>query len=158
MLSVLKLNIISTDVLCNTTSLTCNNVGLADVVKQRCLTMVYVTHDSYNRSTWNHILWFVLLLMYALLHLSTDILGLKAKLVCHNVYGLSIKTLVYGYEQAKIHTCAYNLCYRDTHHGSQIIYSHKLCNLDGLVLQTFCFSLSLHTLMCGLTFIFTILG
>ena len=158
MLSVLKLNVISTDVLCNTTSLTSNNVSLTNIVKQRCFTVVNVTHDSYNRSTWNHILWLILLLMDALLNLSTDILGLEAKLVCHNVYSLSIKTLVNGNEQAEIHTCAYNLCYWNTHHGGKVIYSYKLCNLDGLVLQTFCFSLSLHTLMCCLTLILTILS
>ena len=94
MLTVLQLNVICSYVLCYTASLTCNNVSLTYVVKQRCLTVVNVTHDSNNRSTRYKVFWFILLLMYALLNLCTDVLGFEAKLICHYVYGLSIKTLV----------------------------------------------------------------
>ena len=51
MTSVGKLHIVSTDMLCYTTGLTGNNVGIADIVKQRCLTMVNVAHDCNNRGT-----------------------------------------------------------------------------------------------------------
>ena len=40
----------------NTTSFTCNNVCLTNIVEQRGLTMVYVTHHRYDRSTREKIL------------------------------------------------------------------------------------------------------
>ena len=50
-LSIRKLHIIRTDVLGDTTGLTCDDISLTDIVEKRCLTMVNVTHHSdYRRS------------------------------------------------------------------------------------------------------------
>ena len=48
--SVFQRHVISTDVLCNTTGFTGNNIRLTDIVEQRSFTVVYVTHYRYNRS------------------------------------------------------------------------------------------------------------
>ena len=53
--SVLQLHVVCTDVLGNATCLAGNNVGLANIVEQRGLTMVYVTHHSYDGSAGNEI-------------------------------------------------------------------------------------------------------
>ena len=44
-----------TDVLCDTTCLTVCNTCLSDGIKQRCLTMIYVTHYTDYRWTRNHL-------------------------------------------------------------------------------------------------------
>ena len=41
--------------LCNTTCLTGNNVGFADIVEERSFTVVNVTHDGNDRRTFLHL-------------------------------------------------------------------------------------------------------
>ena len=55
MASVLQCHVVCTDVLGNATCLTGDNVGLADVVEQRGLTVVNVTHHGYDGGAWNEI-------------------------------------------------------------------------------------------------------
>ena len=98
--TVLKLHVISTDVLCDTTSLTSDYVGLTDIVEERCLTVVNVTHHSYDWSTTYEIILIILCLLNSLLNLGTNVLGSEAELLCHDVDSLSIKTLVDTYHNA----------------------------------------------------------
>src|SRR4030042_2029039 len=50
--SVLKDNPVCTDMLRNPSSLTCNYIGIPDIVKQLCFTMVNMPHYSNNRRPW----------------------------------------------------------------------------------------------------------
>ena len=43
-----------TDVLCDTTSLTACHITVTDRIQKRCLTMVNMTHNTYNRRTFYH--------------------------------------------------------------------------------------------------------
>ena len=45
------LDVVGTDVLGNAAGFTCSHLGTTDVVKQRCLTVVNVTHDGHDRRT-----------------------------------------------------------------------------------------------------------
>ena len=56
--------------------------------------MVYMTHYGNNRSTRNKIILVILHLSDSLLHLSADIFGLESELLCYEVDGLGIQTLV----------------------------------------------------------------
>ena len=56
--------------------------------------MVYMTHYGNNRSTRNKIILVILYLSDCLLHLSADIFGLESELLCYEVDGLGIQTLV----------------------------------------------------------------
>ena len=67
--TVLQLHVVGTDMLGDTTSLTGNNVGVADMVEQRCLTMVYVTHDGDNRCTADQVVLVILLFGDGVLYL-----------------------------------------------------------------------------------------
>ena len=69
-MTILQLHIVSTDVLSDTTSLTSNDVGIADMVKQRSFTVVDMTHHRYNRSTADQIVLIILLLSNGILHFS----------------------------------------------------------------------------------------
>ena len=44
-------NVVSTDVLCNTAGFACGNTSTSDVVQQRSLTVVNVTHNRHDRRT-----------------------------------------------------------------------------------------------------------
>jgi len=87
-------NIIGTNVLGNTSSLTSNNVGLAYVVEQRRFTMVDVTHHGNNRWTGYQFVFAVFFHVDGFHHLGTDIVGLETKFIGDKVDGLCIQTLV----------------------------------------------------------------
>ena len=53
--SVLKFDVVCADMLCDASGLSGDDVGVAYVVEQRGLTMVYVSHDSDYRRAWNEI-------------------------------------------------------------------------------------------------------
>ena len=129
-----QLHVIGTDVLGDTTSLTGNDVRVADVVQQRGLTVVNVTHDGHNRRTLNEICGIVFLVADGLGHLGTGILGLEAKLVGNNVDGLGVQTLVDAHHHAQVHTSGDNLVDGHVHHACQVIGSHKLGELEHLAL------------------------
>ena len=91
-----QLHVVGTNVLGNTARFTGNHVRIADVVQQRCLTMIDVTHDRDDRRTRNPIILVVLFFVSldGFDHICTDIFCLEAKLVCHDVDRFSIQTLV----------------------------------------------------------------
>ena len=119
-MTILQLHIVSTDVLGDTTSLTSNHIGIADMVEQRCLTVVDVSHHCYDRSATDQIVLIVLLLCNGVLNLSRNIFGSKAKLVSHDVDGLSIQTLVDRHHDTNRHAGTDNLVNSYIHHGSQL--------------------------------------
>ena len=53
----------STDMLCDTASLTSGYICFTDSIQKRCLTMVNVTHNTDNRWSWNH-LGFILFFLF----------------------------------------------------------------------------------------------
>ena len=156
--TVLQLNIVGSYVLSNTTSLTSNDVGIADVVQERRLTMVNVTHDSNNRSTGNQIVLVVLLLGNSVLHLGRNVLGSKSELVGHDIDGFSVESLVDTYHNTDAHAGTDNLVDTDIHHGSQLRDSDKLCQLQHFRLCCLGSHLFAHALSYGVTLLTTILG
>ena len=109
------------------TSLAGDNVGVADVVEQRCLTVVYVSHHGHNRRTRQQIFLGVGLLVDCLRHFRTDIFCLETEFFCYKVDGLSIESLVDGNHHADIHTCGDNLVDRHIHHQCQVVGCHEFC-------------------------------
>ena len=94
LLSVLQSNTISTNMLSDTTSLTSNHIRIADMVKQRCFTMVYVSHYCNDWSTRTQVVLIINHLAYSFLNLCTDIFSLKAEFISNHVNSLCIKTLI----------------------------------------------------------------
>ncbi len=141
-LTVLQFYIVSTDVLSNTTRLTGYHIRITNMVKQRSLTMIYVTHHRNNRAAGLYILFVDYLIGVNLLcHMRCYILGLESELFCHQVDGLGIQTLVDGDEQTEAHTGSDNLVHRHIHHVSQVICGHEFSQFENLGLL-----LSLHDL------------
>ena len=87
----------------NTAGLACNNVGVADVVEQRSLTMVYVSHHSNDGRTRNKVCLIIGLFGYGLRNFGTYVLGLKSELFCNKVNGFGIEALVDRNHDAHTH-------------------------------------------------------
>jgi len=101
-LTVRKLYVVCTDMLCDTSGLTGNHVSVTDVVEEGSLTVVNVTHHGDHRWTWEEIL-------LCILRLSLG--DSVSKVRCHELYlisellgdkheSLSVETLVDGYHHA----------------------------------------------------------
>ena len=81
--TVFQCHVVGTDVLCDAACLTCNNVGLSDVVQQRSLTMIHMSHYRNNRRTWLEIFFSICFFHDSLSHFCTDIFRLETKLLSH---------------------------------------------------------------------------
>ena len=156
--SVLQLHIVGTDVLRDTSRLTGNHIGLADIVEQRCLSMVDVTHHGHNRGTRHQVFFGIHLLYDGLRHLGTDVFGLIAEFLGHQVDGLGIQTLVDGDHDADTHTRGDDLRHRDVHHVGQFVGGHKLRQLQYLAFFLFQFLLFQLAVLDILTFLLAVLG
>ena len=142
----------------DTTCLTGYDVRVADMVEQRRLTVVYMTHDRHDRSTGHEIALVVFLLADSLLNLSTDILGLEAKLLSDHVDGLCIEALVDGCHDADAHQRGDDLRHGDIHHRGKLRHRHKLGELQHLALLLLSTCLSIELLLDSLTLLLTVLG
>ena len=156
--AILQFHIIGTNVLRDTTCLTGNHVGITDMVKQRSLTMVYVTHHRYDRSAADEVVLVVSLLRNGILHLGTHILGSETELLSNDIDGLGIQTLVDTYHDTDGHTGTDDLIDTDIHHGSQLADSHKLCQFQHFALCCLCCHLLAQALLNGITLLTTVFG
>ena len=156
MSSVLQSYVISTDMLSNTTRFTRNNVCLTDIVQQRSLTVVYVTHHGYNRSTRQQVFFCIGLLFNSLSHFGTYIFSFISKFFGHQVNGFCIQTLVDRYHNTYAHTSRNNLSNRNIHHVSQFIGSNELGKFQDFAFFLFQFLLLQLTVLNTFTFFLTI--
>ena len=78
--SVFERYVVGSDVLGDTSCFTRDDVGFADVVEQRGLTVIDVTHHGDNRGTGLQVFFSILFLHNGLCHFGADVLRLEAKL------------------------------------------------------------------------------
>ena len=156
--SVLQFHVVGTDVLRDATCLTGNNVRVTDVVKQRRLTMIDMTHDGNDGGTTYQVVLVVFILLNGILHLGADILGGEAELVGHNIYRLGIQALVDTYHDADAHAGTDDLCDRHIHHRGQLRYGHELRQLEHLALCCLLGHLFVQSFLDGVALLTTILG
>ena len=116
----------------DTTCLACNDIGIANMVKQRCLTVVDMTHDGDNRGAAHQVVLVILLFGDGILHLCRDVFCGKAELLSHNVDGLSIQALVDRHHDTDAHTGSDNLIDTYIHHRCQLRDSYEFCQLQHL--------------------------
>ena len=155
-----KGDIICSNVLGNSSGLSGNYIGLADVVQQGGLSVVYVSHYGYNWRSWKKVLRLVCLifLIYGLLQLCCYKVYLIAKLLCNKHKGLCIQPLVYGDHKAKAHAGANDFGYRNLHHYGKVIYGNKLRYLKNLALLCLMLNLLHHLLTLELSLLLSVFG
>ena len=117
------LYLVSTDVLGDTARLAGDDVGLADIVEQRGLTVVDVTHDGDDGVAGHEVFGIVLFLnlVDGVHHVLIGEVHLEAELVGDELDGLSIEALVDAHEDADAHAGGDDLGHRHVHHGSQLV-------------------------------------
>ena len=129
--SVGQFHIICTDMLCDATGLAGDHIGVADIVEERCLTVVHMAHDSHDGGAGGELVFGVFNALDSLNHFGRYIFGLVAKLVGHDVDGLGIKTLIDRHHHADVHTCGYDIVDRHIHHHGKVVGGDKLGELQG---------------------------
>ena len=134
--AVLQFHAVCADVLGDTAGLTGNDVGVADVVKETGLTVVYVAHDGNHGRTLHKVFLAVGLLLLDFLgefggyefHLIAEFFG-------HKDQGFGIQALVDGHHHAKGHAGADNLHHGGVpHEGGEVVDRHELRDFQHLVL------------------------
>ena len=156
--TVFQLHVISTDMLGNTSSLTGNYIRLTDIVEQRSLTVVNVSHHRYNRSTRLQIFRSIFFFNNSLCHFRTYIFSLESEFFSHQIDGFSIQTLVDGNHDTNTHTSSDNLVNRNIHHRCQFVSRNELGQLQYLAVCHFLIFQFLHTVGSHFTFLFTVFG
>ena len=155
--AVFECNMVGTNMLCDTTGLTCNDIGAADVVEQLSLTMIDMTHHCDDRWTAHEFVLIVFLVGKFLLNLFTYIFSLKTELVSYEIDSFGIKTLVDRHHNADAHACLDDLNYTDVHHCCKVVGCHKLGQLQYLALCCFCLFELCSTFSCGVALILAVL-
>ena len=156
-LAVLHLHVVCTDVLSDTTSLTCNHIGLANIVEERSLTVVNVSHHGDDWCARNEVFWIILHFLHSVAHFLTHVRSREAKFFCHQVDGFSIQTLVDRHHDANRHTGSDNLRNRNIHHRGKVVGSYELGQLQYFALCIFLLFEFCHTVMDILALLLTIL-
>jgi hypothetical protein len=122
--SALRFDVIGADVLRNAARLAGRNLGAADVVEQRSLPMVDVTHDGYHRRPRNLLrgLDFGVLGNVRLGVVGLGGLGLVTHLLDHDDRRFLVEHLVDGDHRAKFHQCLDDLGRFDRHLVRQLAH------------------------------------
>ena len=157
--AVRKLHVVSSDVLGDTAGLACDDVGLADVVQQRCLTVVDVTHHGDDRRTFHQFFRLVLFLGYAALGVGVHEFYLVTEFLSHKHESLGVETLVDGHHKTEIHTGFDDLRHRSVvHQDGQVVDGHELGNLEDVARGHFHTVLLFHLLLEEVPLLATVLG
>ena len=156
--TVFQLHVICTDMLCNTSGFTGNYVRLTDIVEQRSLTVVNVSHHCNNRSARLQIFRSIFFFNDSLCHFRTYIFCLESELFCHQIDCFRIQTLVDRNHDTNTHTSSDNLIDRYIHHRCQFVSRNKLGQLQYLAVCHFLIFQFLHTVGSHFTFLLTVFG
>ena len=153
-----ELDVVGSDVLGDAAGLTCDDVGLADVVQQGGLAVVHMTHDGDDGRTLDQVCGIVHLLLYLVLCVGCDELDLIAELLGHEHQGVGVQALVDGYHQTQVHAGLDDLGDGEIHHDGQLVDSHELGHLEYPALHLLHLAGLLHLLGDEFAFLSLVLG
>ena len=159
-LTVLEADAVSTDVLGDPPCFASDDVGIAQAVEERRLTVVDVTHDGDDRRTANEVC-FVIDLFFlrdGFDDLSADEVGLVAEFLCDHLDGLSVEAHIDRHHQTDAHTGSDDLRHGDVHEICEVTHRHELSELQR---TAFGFATLLSVESCrasGVTLVLTVLS
>ena len=131
-LTTLEADAVSTDMLGDTPCFASDDVGIAQAVEERRLTVVDVTHDGDDRRTADEVS-FVIDLFFlrdGFDDLSTDEVGLVAEFFCDHLDGLSVEAHVDRHHQPNAHTGSDDLRHGDVHKAREVTNGDELGELQ----------------------------
>src|SRR6185312_6545992 len=128
-------DLVGANMLRNATGFTGDHVGAADIVQQRGLTMVYVTHDGDHRGTRQHVFRIVHFLF--LFHFSRivdpDELDGITEFPGHELDDIGLQTLIDRYHHPQAHALADHIGVADIHQIGQFAYTDEFGDLETAV-------------------------
>ena len=159
-LTTLEADAVGTDMLGDPPCFASDNVGIAQAVEERRLTVVDVTHDGDDRRTADEVS-FVIDLFFlrdGFDDLSADEVGLVAEFFCDHLDGLSVEAHVDRHHQTDAHTGSDDLRHGDVHEACEVTHRHELSELQR---TAFGFATLLSVESCrasGVTLVLTVLS
>ncbi len=136
--SVGKGDIVGTDVLCDTSGFTGDDVRLSDVVQQGCLTVVHVTHNGNDGRSGGEVLFRVDLFFHILMLVGGGEFYLVSEFLGDQHEGFRIETLVYGDHQTQIHAgFDYLGDGGAVHHRGQFVDGDEFRHFENIALHLF---------------------
>ena len=145
------------DVLGDAAGLAFDDVGFADVVQQRGLTVIDVSHDRHDRRARHQILLLVLAVVGdGLLNLHRDEFGLVAELLGDDHERFGVETLVDRHHQSEVHAGHDDLRRCDVHHRGQLADGHEFRDLERLALHCLAFELLVHAFGHGFALVLAV--
>ena len=159
-LTTLEADAVGTDMLGDPPCFTSDDVGIAQAVEERRLTVVDVTHDGDDRRTADEVS-FVIDLFFlrdGFDDLSADEVGLVAEFFCDHLDGLSVEAHIDRHHQTDAHTGSDDLRHGDVHEAREVTHRHELSELQR---TAFGFATLLSVESCrasGVTLVLTVLS
>ena len=153
-------HIVGSDVLCDTSGLSCDYIGLADVVEQGSLAMVNVSHHGDNRRPCHEIFLPVRLavLIDFIGELGSHEFDLVSEFLCYEHESLGIEPLVDGDHKSEVQAGSDDLVDRSVvHQGGEIVDRHELGDFQHLPLCCLLSHLLLRLERGELAFLFSVL-
>ena len=138
-LPVFQSYVVSADMLGYASRLSGYHIGFPYIVEQRRFTVVDMAHYGYDRGARNKVFFLVFLFVYVLQYFRAYVFCFITELVCDDIDGFRIQTLVYGHHLAKVHASYDYIPHRDVHHRRKLVYGNKLCYLYRLAFLLFPF-------------------
>ena len=101
--------------------------------------MVYVTHDGYDRRSWNQVLRiiFIIIILQVISIFQSDKFYFKTKFAGYQFNDFRIQTLVNGHHDTEVHTLANYIGKAYVHQVGQFTYGHKFCYLQPVIDRLF---------------------
>ena len=144
-LLAVQLDAVCADMLRDAARLAFDDVRLADVVQQRGLAVVHVSHDRHDRRTRHEVLLLVLVVVGdGLLNLHGNEFDLVAELLGHDHERLGVETLVDRHHQSEVHAGRDDFGGRDVHHRGQLAHGDELGDFERRTLLFRTFELLAH--------------
>ena len=135
-----------------------SDVCLADIVEQRSLTVVDMSHHHHDRRTRNQFILIIGLVFDRLLNLHRDEFDRKSELLGHNHQRFGIETLVDRNHQAEVHAGRNHIVDRYVHHRRQLAHRNELGNLQYRTFVFGAFDLLVHLGRYGLSLLLSVFG
>ena len=158
-LAAVEHDAVRADVLRDTARLAFDDVGLADIVQQRRLAVVDVSHDGHDRRARHEgclVVDFVV--GDRLLDVGRYELDLISELFGHDHHRLGVETLVDRNHQAQVHAGRNHLVDRNVHHRRQLADGDELGHFEDRTLLLLALHLLVQAFGHQLAFLLAVLG
>ncbi len=135
-----------------------DDIGIADIVKQRCFAMVHVSHHGNNGRPFTEIHGIILLFLDGVMNLCSHEFNLESEFFGNKDHRFGIQALVDGNHKPQIHTGINDLDHRHVHQSRQFVDTHEFSNFENGAFHFLALHFLDHALIDNVTFFTAVLG